>query len=238
MRGERKRFSAEDRHRQIIRVAMDLFARRGFEGTTTRQISERACVNEAIIFRHFPHKEDLYWAVIEEKCHDSDREKSHDLSAAGGNERDFFGAIAEDILRQNSEDTTLTRLLLFSALERHELSHRFFRTYVAAYYERLADHIRKRIREGFFRKVDPVLAARGFLGMVVYHYLIQELFGGKRHHKFDPKKVSAILVDIWLEGMASREAEVLQAANGSGASRRGRFSKQERKNESMPHVEL
>lgn len=206
MAGRRKRLSAEDRHRQIIQVAMELFARQGFEGTTTRQISERARVNEAIIFRHFPRKEDLYWAVIEEKCRDSDGQESHDLCAADSNEREFFTAIADDILRRNSEDTTLSRLLLFSALERHQLSHRFFRTYVASHYEAIAGYIRKRIRAGFFRPVDPLLAARGFLGMVIYHFLIQELFGGKRYQKFNPRKVCDTLTDIWLEGMRARGA--------------------------------
>ena len=43
-----------------MQVAMELFARQGYQGTTTRQISERAHVNEALIFRHFPRKEDLY----------------------------------------------------------------------------------------------------------------------------------------------------------------------------------
>jgi len=107
-------------------------------------------------------------------------------------------------LRRNTQDTTLSRLLLFTALESHRLSHRFFRTYVANYYEALADYIRKRIRQGRFRRVDPVLAARGFLGMVVYHFLIQELFGGKRYQKFDPAAVSSILADIWLQGMQAR----------------------------------
>ena len=62
------RVSAGDRRQQILEVATDLFARQGFNGTTTRQIAQRAAVNEAIIFRHFPTKDDLYWAVIENQC--------------------------------------------------------------------------------------------------------------------------------------------------------------------------
>ena len=49
--------------------------------------------------------------------------------------------------------------------------------------------------------VDPLLAARGFLGMVWYHFQIQELFGGKRVQTFDPHHVSETLVDVWLHGM-------------------------------------
>ena len=202
-----KRVSAQDRRQQIMQAAMKLFARQGFEGTTTRQIAERAQVNEAIIFRHFPHKEDLYWLIIEDKCRIArERKRLARNLRIDSLDRKGLAAIAEDILRRNSEDITLSRLLLFSALENHRLSHRFFRTYVARRYEALADHIRAHIRKGNFRRVDPLLAARGFFGMVGYHLLIQELFGGKRYQEFDPKRVSATLADIWLRGMLVPEA--------------------------------
>ena len=202
-----KRVSAQDRRQQIMQAAMKLFARQGFEGTTTRQIAERAQVNEAIIFRHFPHKEDLYWLIIEDKCRIArERKRLASSPRIDSLDRKGLAAIAEDILQCNSEDITLSRLLLFSALENHRLSHRFFRTYIARRYEALADHIRAHIRKGNFRRVDPLLAARGFFGMVGYHLLIQELFGGKRYQEFDPKRVSATLADIWLRGMLVPEA--------------------------------
>ena len=190
---------------------MALFALQGFEGTTTRQIAERAGVNEAIIFRHFPRKEDLYWAVIDSKCQTAGkREKLAAALHSSENDRVIFASIAEDILRRNTEDSTLSRLLLFTALENHRLSHRFFRTYVAENYEALAAHIRRRIQEKRFRRVDPLLAARGFLGMVIYHFLIQELFGGKHYQKFDRKQVSDVLTDIWLQGMQARAGAPLK----------------------------
>jgi hypothetical protein len=76
---------------------------------------------------------------------------------------------------------------------------------VAEFYERLAGYIRQQVRAGRFRKIDPLLAARGFVGMVSYHFLIQELFGGKRYQKFDLNKVSSTLADIWLQGMLARD---------------------------------
>ena len=206
MAGKPRRISAQDRRRQILAVAMELFARQGFEGTTTRKIAEQAKVNEAIIFRHFLRKEDLYWAIIDGKCRGGKgRDDLRKKLEGNGNDHELFAAISEDLLRRNSQDAALSRLLLFSALENHRLSHRFFRTYVAGYYETLADHIRKRIREGVYRRVDPLLAARGFLGMVIYHHLIQEIFGGRRYQKFDPKRVSSTLSDIWLRGMLTAD---------------------------------
>ncbi len=220
------RLAASDRRRQILAVAVKLFARRGFRGTTTRQIAERAGVNEAILFRHFPRKEDLYWAVLDGKCRSfgGRRQLEAELRVASGQtngslrrDKQLFAAIAEGMLRRNTEDTTLSRLLLFSALNDHRLSHRFFRTHVASYYEVLALYIRRRIRAGAFRRVDPLLAARGFLGMVVYHFLIQELFGGRRFQKFETRHVCETLSDIWVEGMRGSR----HAAGRKRSTRRG-----------------
>lgn len=202
MTRKRRRIPANDRRLQIIQLAMPLFARLGFNGTTTRRIAQRAGINEALIFRHFPRKLDLYWAVLEHKCRATKgrRELKEQLNVQGDDLK-VFAALAEDVLRRNTEDQTLSRLLLFSTLEQHRLSHRFFRTFVAQYYEKLAEFIRQRVAEGRFRQVDPLLAARGFLGMVIYHFLIQELFGGKRYQKFETEHVANTLADIWLRGV-------------------------------------
>ncbi len=204
MASTRKRVSAEDRRRQILRVAMEFFARQGYRGTTTQQISQEAGINESILFRHFPHKEDLYWAVIERNCRGTRTRGKHELAQrllTIENDRELFATIAQDWLERDRKDVAMSRLLLFTALENHRLSHRFFRTHMARYYETLAKHIRKRIRDGVFRPVDPVLAARGFLGMVIYHIWVQELFGGGRYQKFDAKSVSRKLTEIWLQGV-------------------------------------
>jgi AcrR family transcriptional regulator len=197
-----RKIPTHGRRLQILKAATELFARQGFEGTTTKQIARHARVNEAIIFRHFPRKDDLYWAIIEAKCRrGSRRQELVEKLRTTADDRELFASIAADILRRNTEDHTLSRLLLFSALENHRLSHRFFRTYVARYYETLADYIGRRIREGAFRQTDPLIAARGFLGMISYHLLIQQLFGGERYQRIPPEKVCQELTQIWLQGM-------------------------------------
>jgi len=196
------RFSAADRRAQILDVATRLFARQGFQGTTTRQISEHTGVTEALIFRHFSSKEDLYWAVIERKINAaSPAKRMRERLNAGGTDLEVLSGIAAEILERRAKDQTLSRLLLYSALENHRLSHRFFRIYVAECYDVLAEYIRRRIAEGRFRALDPLLAARGFLGMVVYHSWIQELYGGKRYQKFSVQQVSTTLAEVWLQGM-------------------------------------
>jgi AcrR family transcriptional regulator len=212
------RLSSPDRRRQILRAASGLFARRGYRGTTTREIAERAGINEALLFRHFPSKARLYWTIIEELC--SARGRRHNINRiveAGGSDLEIFTAIARELLVRNASDTELTRLLWFTALENHTLSQRFFRTYIAVYYEELAAYIRRRVREGAFRNVDPLLSARGFLGMVVYHFMVQELFGARKFQKFDPQLVAATLAGIWLNGMRDPVRASSNGHNGNHA---------------------
>jgi AcrR family transcriptional regulator len=196
------RLTAEDRRHQILEVAFGLFARKGYEGATTREIAEEAGINEALLFRHFSSKENLYWTMIEEVCQARGRrERIQDVLDGGGTDFEVFQGIAREILARTPRDRQLTRLLWFTALENHELSARFFRTFIADYYEALANYIRRRIRLGAFRRIDPLVAARGFLGMVAYHFLIQELFSGEQYQKFDPEEVADTLAGIWLAGV-------------------------------------
>jgi AcrR family transcriptional regulator len=213
------RVPAEGRRQQIVEVATALFARQGFNGTTTRQIAQRAEVNEAIIFRHFPTKEDLYWAVIENQC--TTRTGKLETRLAGDTDpSEILIAVAEDFLRR---DTTLTRLLLFTALEKHELSDRFYRTHVSRYFELLADFVQRNIDRGVFRPVDPLLAARSFIGILFHHFHVQELYGGKKYQQFDTAEVSRALVDIWWRGVQApaddnhlEPAQVIETSNRNG----------------------
>ena len=102
----------------IMRAASTLFARKGYGGTTTREIAARARINEALLFRHFPSKEKLYWTIIEEQCGARGRRhKIRRLLQAGGSDQEIFSAIAREFLTRSARDTELTRLLWFTALE-------------------------------------------------------------------------------------------------------------------------
>ena len=60
------RLQAADRRRQLLEVAADLFARRGFGGTTTAELAKGAGVTEPILYRHFANKLDLFITLIDQ----------------------------------------------------------------------------------------------------------------------------------------------------------------------------
>jgi TetR/AcrR family transcriptional regulator len=170
---------APQRRQQIIQVAMDLFSAKGFEGTTTREIARAAGVSEAIIFRHFATKEDLYAAIIDFIIQCNSEHVLAELNEAMNRRDDFavFQKLASCILETHRKEPQLMRLLLFSGLEGHKLSQLFMETQVRPVYRQLSDYIAQRTRESAFRAADPVVLARAFLGMVSHHSLIQMIFG-------------------------------------------------------------
>jgi AcrR family transcriptional regulator len=67
-----KRLKADERRGQLLGIAKELFSEHGFENTSTRSIATAAGVSEAIIFRHFASKEDLYTQILDRKADEID----------------------------------------------------------------------------------------------------------------------------------------------------------------------
>jgi len=204
---ESRRLSAEDRRRQIVQSAIELFARKGFEGTTTKEIALAAGVSEALIFRHFPTKQDLYSAIIDFKMKECRHVLQEELreAMAHRDDRAFFVRLAEEILRMYREDADFIRLMLFSALEGHELSRMVYETHVAEMFEELVAYIARRIRERAFRAVEPRVAARAFVGMIAHHALVRELFDpAERLLKLDDRAAARAFATLFLEGVVWR----------------------------------
>ena len=187
---------------KILECAIRLFAEKGFSGTTTREIAEKAGVNEALIFRHFSTKRDLYSAIIERKISEEPGFE-YPLEAFKETRDDWliFKSIAIRMFDCVEKDPCFIRLLHFSALEGHELSDMFFDTYVQYQRMLLSDYIERRISEGAFKNVNPVLAARAFIGMVINYILVQEIFGEKKRRKIKREEVADTFVKIFLEGI-------------------------------------
>ena len=173
-----RRVSAEDRRSQLIDIAMELFARNGFTGTTTREIARAASVNEAIIFRFFPHKDDLYAAILERKSSEARSDAMVEelrAAAAAGDDAAVIGAVVRQIVERHREDPQFMRLMLHSALEGHSFARQYRDRHFAPLHRFLIEYVVGRQREGRFRAGDPEALARLILAVPVYHGLVENL---------------------------------------------------------------
>ena len=174
------RSSSQERQASLITAAASLFAAKGFKGTTTKEIAKATRVSEALLFKYFPTKRALYAAILSEKAQYSGLREAVEEAAKKQDDERLFTLLASYRIRKGA-DPTLLRLLLFSALEGHEMSDMFFRQQYRVFYDLLAGYIRRRIDDGAFRPVDPLLAARAFFGVIVHHRLLHDIFGLPMH---------------------------------------------------------
>jgi AcrR family transcriptional regulator len=200
-RPEPVRIARQERHASIIAAAAALFAANGFKGTTTREIAKTAGISEALLFKYFPTKRALYAAILAEKAPISELLDVVDEAAKKRDDARVFTLFARYRIRRGA-DPSLLRLLLFSALEGHELSDMFFRNQHRMFYDYLSGYIGRRIREGAFRRVDPLLTARAFMGMVVHHRLLHDIFGVPAHRS--PEDAVDAYVGLFLNGLRAR----------------------------------
>jgi AcrR family transcriptional regulator len=197
--------TGDKRREQILQTAFDLFSQRGFSGTTTKDIARAAGVSEAMVFKHFSSKDELYGAIIETKTskdglHKFPWESNEPLIAAMNADDDFgvFYHWAVQMLNKHQSDINFMRMLFYSALEEHELAERFFGGFIAEIYDFLGKYIKKRQDAGAIRKVDPRIIVRSFLGMLIHHSLNNILWDKKRK-----------ILDITNEEAARNFAEII-----------------------------
>ncbi|MDQ1468000.1 MAG: hypothetical protein QOH10_2415 [Actinomycetota bacterium] len=60
------RLPAEQRRRQLLDVALDVFAERGFHSTSMDEVALAAGVTKPVLYQHFPSKRALYVELLED----------------------------------------------------------------------------------------------------------------------------------------------------------------------------
>lgn len=202
--------SAEERRLQILRVAVSLFSQRGFGGTTTKEIAQAAGVSEAMVFRHFANKQELYSAILDHKACSGDAMNPEAMVAEALQEKDdraVFERLALGALEHHECDPEFQRLLLHSALEGHELAQMFFEKFVRRVYELLGNYIAERQSDGAMVAMDPAIVVRAFIGMIIHHSLNNNLWDPQRHLlKISNQDAAKHFTDILLNGISSKAA--------------------------------
>ena len=197
---KRKRLTADERRTRTLDLVTEVFAEKGLARTTTAELAEAAGVSQAMLFKLFGDKRGIYVALIDREVSEGDELFPQDAADACDDEL-FFGTIAEAFLRRLEERPAFVRLFLHSALEGEEFLELFHEARSLKILGFIAKYIRRRIREKAFRRVDPDVAALGFMGMLFQHALAKQVF---RLPGYSPtrKAVARTFVELTLRGLA------------------------------------
>jgi AcrR family transcriptional regulator len=161
----------EDTGDRIIAAATRLFATKGYEGTSTKEICQAAGANIAAIHYHFGTKENLYRRIIEQFAEER-LESARKTLQAPMNADDmrvrleiFLSQVVETILKQPDVAILIQRGIEMS----NPMSENAFRNNIVKLFERLVEFFVQAKKKGILAaEVDPFIAA-GFLRSQFLH---------------------------------------------------------------------
>jgi AcrR family transcriptional regulator len=109
----RKAEQAESTRAALVAVAQELFAEKGYAGTSTEEIVQRARVTRGALYHHFRDKTDLFEAVVEE----TERQSVARLIAAGRGGADAWERLRLGLraFLDACEEPAIQRILLLDA---------------------------------------------------------------------------------------------------------------------------
>ena len=195
----RKRVSGEQRRAGLLDAARKVFQESGLAGARTKRIAELAGTSEAILYRHFASKEELFEAAILEPVEEMVAElteSSASMAELGGRARRRKASydVNESVLRRMLEIAPLLGTALFSDREAG----------VKFYHDRLEPLMRK-LNEAFaaslttwkHQPVAPEMIVNIELG-TFFWVALQDYFG---HSTIDAEAISHELTDILVRAL-------------------------------------
>ena len=157
----------------LLRAGAELFAAQGFDGVSVESLAQRAGVNKALVSYHFGGKRGLYAAVLRETFAEL-AERVRQLEAAGPAPPEFLHGLIE-IFREVAE----RRRPNFPAMFLREALSRGLQPEVLPSLLSVIGAVRRMVgrgvREGFFRRVDPLQVHLGLIGALVFFFATEPM---------------------------------------------------------------
>jgi TetR/AcrR family transcriptional regulator len=194
----RPRVRSADRRASILATARGVFQESGLAGARTKVIAELAGTSEAILYRHFSSKEELFEAAVLEPVESLVAhlvESADSMAALGGHSRRQASyEVNADVLANMREVAPLLGVALFSD---REAGRRFYRERLEPLLDRLIDNLRRSLEDWPHWPISAELVVAMQLG--TYNWIaLQEHFGSR---KKDGDAVSRMLTDVLVRAL-------------------------------------
>ena len=188
---------------KILQAAQKLFARKGFNGTTTRDLAQKAGVAEGTIFRHFPNKK----AILVELATDGWIEILTDLLTELS-EMGSYKAVGQVMRRRMlnlHKNGDLMRVCFLEAQFHPELRDRIQSEVIAKMTDVAEAFFQTAMDRGIYRQMNPKFIAHVFLGMFAiagfsYNTIVEE-----GSSAIEQKEMAEGLADIFLNGVLAKD---------------------------------
>lgn len=208
MTSVKKRLSADQRKTKTLERVTRVFARKGFDATTSAELARAAGVSEAMLYKLFGSKKKLYQAMIEHKLETASGWAELPVDGVGPDtpEQEFFSTMARAIFTKVEDDPDFVRLLVYSDLQGSEFAELFHEARGNSVLTAVGDYLRQRVERGALSKeINPDLAGIAFLCMTWQLALGTKVFKTKRQltQLEDEDAIIETIVSVFVRGLQS-----------------------------------
>ncbi|BAS57143.1 MULTISPECIES: TetR/AcrR family transcriptional regulator [Leptolyngbya] len=196
---------AETRTR-ILKAALKLFAKQGYDGTTTRDLAEKAGVAEGTLFRHFTNKKAILIEVATQGWIEILTDLLTELSEMGS-----YKAIAQ-VMRKRMlnmhQNADLFKVCFMEAQFHPDLRDRIQIEVVEKMTDVAEAFFQTAMDQGIYRQMSPRLVARVFLGMFTIAGFSQDTIMSPGSSPHEMKEMAEGIADIFLNGVLAQHESV------------------------------
>lgn len=201
-----------DRPEQIIKAALEVFGECGLANARLQDIAERAGVSKGTIYLYFPNKEELFREMIRQTAVAAiERAEQANVPGTPTNQllafmRGYWAFVRSPVF------ITIYRLVLGELHQFPDLARFYAHEVVARGQKLMAGIISRGIEAGEFREIDPMVAARMLVAIVVMNGIWRDEHTGVPllAHKTD-EQVFNELAQFYLHAIAPSDGAFAQA---------------------------
>jgi AcrR family transcriptional regulator len=192
----------EDTQTRILKAAQRLFARRGYGGTTTRDLAQAAGVAEGTLFRHFENKKAILVAVATQGWIDILTDLLTELS-----EMASYQAVAQVMRRRMlnlPKNADMLRVCFMEAQFHPELREQIQAEVIDKMTDVAEAFFQTAMDRGTYRPMNPRVVARIFLGMFTVAGFSQGSLADEESSPKEMQELAEGLADIFLNGVLQK----------------------------------
>jgi AcrR family transcriptional regulator len=195
-----------DTRTEILTAARCVFARRGLDGASVREVAEAANVNNAMIYYHFKDKVELYRSVLSDSFTAFDRIWDHEIFNSPAPVRLKIQKYVEELIRFQHGNEELRRMLSmeFASCGRNFkwVAENLFNNS----YQKLAAILKEGMRSGELRKTDPSLAIATLVGMVIHSFIMSPMaeYVSGRKLNLEVAQFTTFVTGMFFDGMIGK----------------------------------
>jgi len=195
-----------DTRAAILAAARQVFAQRGIDGTSVREVAEAAKVNNAMIYYYFNDKENLYHEVLADSLSALTAIWDDEIFKRPATVKQKIQRYVEGYIRFQQVNEDLRRIMAMEFAVSGENVTWMCEKYFADNYARLIRIFKEGMRSGELKKFNPSLAVASLIGIIIHNFILQPLAEHLHGKSVDlsPKKFGFFVTELFFDGLGRR----------------------------------